>query len=212
MSENTNQEILEEAKVFLDSMLETAKAGKEDGEDIQGMAFLPIRRQAYVETMTRGMGGKVRFHGKDGAKDFEFDVAPDETINEVLAANNMDEGTQGTPVCTIPLLEDKEIWNMAIGMAIHLLKDVRFVTVITEAWASSKKGMQPSMDPDRTEILIGWTLSFGNNGEVIGLHQKMQGFRVKNSKVKWDEAQETFTDELSEIKMQPQIAEIISRL
>lgn len=212
MSENTNQEILEEAKVFLDSMLENAKAGKEDGADIQGMAFLPIRRQAYVETMTRGMGGKVRFHGKDGAKDFEFDVAPDETINEVLAANNMDEGTQGTPVFTIPLLEDKEIWNMAIGMAIHLLKDVRFVTVITEAWASSKKDMPPSMDPNRTEILIGWTLSFGNNGEVIGLHQKMQGFRVKNSKVKWDEAQETFTDELSEIKMQPQIAEIISRI
>lgn len=214
MSENTNQDILEEAKVFLDAMLENAKAAKEDGQDIQGMAYLPIRRTAYVDSITQGMGGTVRFHGKDGEDDFEIDISPEETVNEVLAANDLEEGVKGTPVFSIPLLEDKEIWNMSMGMAITLLQDVRFLTVVTEAWASSKKFKQgpPSEDPDRTEILVGWSLSFGEDGKIIGLHSHMQQFEVKNSKIKWEEAHETFTDSLEEIRKQPQIAEIIDRL
>lgn len=212
MSENTNQEILEEAKVFLDSMLENAKAEKESGEDIRGMAYLPIRRKAYVDAMTTGMGGRVRFHGKDGVDDMEINISPGETVDEVLAAHNLEEGVQGTPVFSIPLLEDKEIWNMAIAMSVNLLNDVKFLTVITEAWASQNKNMQPSEDPDRTEILVGWSLSFGNEGEVIGLHYHMQEFGVKNSKIKWEEARTDFEDNLDEIMKQPQIAEIISRL
>jgi len=214
MSENTNQDILEEAKVFLDAMLENAKATKEDGQDIQGMAYLPIRRTAYVDSITQGMGGRVRVHGKDGEDDFEIDISPEETVNEVLAANNLEEGLKGTPVFSIPLLEDKEIWNMSMGMAITLLQDVRFLTVVTEAWASSKKFKQgpPSEDPDRTEILVGWSLSFGEDGKIIGLHSHMQQFEVKNSKIKWEEAHKTFTDSLEEIRKQPQIAEIIDRL
>jgi hypothetical protein len=214
MSENTNQDILEEAKVFLDAMLENAKATKEDGQDIQGMAYLPIRRDAYVDSITQGMGGKVRFHGKEGEDDFEIDISPEETVNEVLAANDLEEGLKGTPVFSIPLLEDKEIWNMSMGMAITLLQDVRFLTVVTEAWASSKKFKQgpPSEDPDRTEILVGWSLSFGEDGKIIGLHSHMQQFEVKNSKIKWEEAHKTFTDSLEEIRKQPQIAGIIDRL
>jgi len=212
MSEDTNQEILEEAKVFLDSMLENAKAEKENGEDIQGMAYLPIHRKAYVDAITTGMGGRVRFHGKDGVDDMEINIAPEETVNEVLAANNLEEGVKGTPVFSIPLLEDKEIWNMAIAMGVTLLKDVKFLTVITEAWASKNTNMQPSQDPDRTEILVGWSLSFGNEGEVIGLHSNIQEFEVKNSKIKWEEARTDFEDNLDEIMKQPQIAEIINRI
>lgn len=213
MSENTNQQILEEAEIFLASMLDNAKAAKENGQDIQGIAYLPIRRSAYVDSITQGMGGKVRFHGKDGADDFEIDIAPEETVNEVLAANNIEEGAKGTPVFSIPLFEDKEIWNMSIGMAITLLQDVRFLTVVTEAWASKKNNQgPPSQDPDRTEVLVGWSLSFDDDGKVIGLHSSMQGFEVKNSKAVWEEASTTFTDDLDEINKQPQIAEIISRI
>jgi hypothetical protein len=213
MSENTNQDILEEAKVFLDAMLENAKTTKEDGQDLQGMAYLPIRRSAYVDSITQGIGGKVRFHGKDGEGDFEIDVAPDETVNEVLAANDLEEGVKGTPVFSIPLFEDKQIWNMSMGMAITLLEDVRFLTVVTEAWASKNfKQGPPSEDPDRTEILVGWSLSFGEDGKIIGLHSCMIPFEHKGSKIKWDDASETFTDSLKEIRKQPQIADIIDRL
>lgn len=214
MSKNANQQILEEAKVFLESMLEDAKCAKEIGEDIQGMAYLPIHRKAYVDAMTTGMGGKVKFHGKDGKENMEINIAPHETVNEVLADHNLDEGVQGTPVFSIPLFEDKEIWNMSIAMGINLLKDVKFITVITEAWASKKsfKHGAPSEDPDRTEMLVGWSLSFGKKGKVIGFHSHMQEFEVKNSKTVWGEPTIDFSDDPKEIMMQPQVAEIISRI
>ena len=212
MSEITNQEILEEAKVFLKAMITSAKEEKNGGEDIRGMAYLPIRRSAYVDSITRGMAGRVRFHGKDGAENFEFDIAPDETVNEVLAANDLEEGVQGTPVFSIPILEDKEIWNMAISMALNILDDVRFLTLVTEAWASQNTDQRPSDDPDRTEILIGWSLSFDAEGKVIGLLTHMEPFEVKESTVEWDSPHIDFTDDVSEIMKQPQIAEILSRL
>jgi hypothetical protein len=214
MSKNANRQILEEAKVFLESMIEDAKGAKEQGEDIQGMAYLPIRRKAYVDAITTGMGGKVRFHGKDGEENMEINIAPHETVNEVLVDHDLEEGVQGTPVFSIPLFEDKEIWNMSIAMGINLLKDVKFITVITEAWASKKsfKHGAPSEDPDRTEMLVGWSLSFGEKGKVIGMHSHMQEFEVKNSKIKWREPMIDFNDDPREIIKQPQVAEIISRI
>lgn len=213
MSKNANQQILEEAKVFLESMIEDAMGVKELGDDIQGMAYLPIRRKAYVDAITTGMGGKVRFHGKDGEENMEIDIAPHETVNEVLADHDLEEGVQGTPVFSIPLFEDKEIWNMSIAMGINLLKDVKFITVITEAWASKNfKHGAPSEDPDRTEMLIGWSLSFGEKGKVIGFHSHMREFKLKNSKIKWGEPMIDFNDNLKEIMRQPQVAEIISRI
>lgn len=212
MSKNTNQEILEEAEVFLDSMLENAKAEKEKDGHIQGMAYLPIHRQAYVDAITTGMGGRVRFHGKDGVEDMEINIAPEETVNEVLAAHDLEEGVKGTPVFSIPQLEDKDIWNMAIGMGITLLKDVKFLTIITEAWASKNTNGLPSEDPNRTEILMGWSLSLGKDKEVIGLHTRIIDFEPKGSKIMWGEQTSTFTDSIEEINMQPQIAEILRRM
>jgi len=211
MSKEETQEILEEAKSFLSAMITSAKEQKEEGRDVHGMAYLPIRRKAYIDSVTRGMAGTVRFHDKEGNIGQEFEISSEDVVNEVLSENDMDDGAQGTPVFTVPQIEDKEVWNMAISMGITLLQDVKFLCIVTEAWASEQSDTAPSKDPDKSEILLGWCLSFDTKQQIIGLHTHMEGFESKDNKVVWLEPHNKYTDNIDEINSQPQIAEIIER-
>lgn len=213
MSDETNQEILKEASSFLEAMLESAKEEVENKGQAMGMFFMPVRRKTYPSHLAQGMRGKIRHHGENGEIKADIDVDEHTNLDDALAENDLEEGTQGTPVFSFPFIDNREVGAMAVALAFKMLNDVKFICLVTEAWASDQKSLSPSKDPDRSEVLIGWCLSFDDKSNILGYHSEIIKFTRGEYAVTWMKGEgQQFETSLSEIKKQPLVGNIIDRI
>tara|TARA_B100000035_G_C20996804_1_gene552919 strand:- start:726 stop:1421 length:696 start_codon:yes stop_codon:yes gene_type:complete len=210
-----NQDILREATVFLQSMIKQMREQKElagQHEVVRGMAYFPVKRTTYVDSLSRGLRGEIRVHEKDGSSK-SIDVKEDETINEVLVRNDMDEGTVGTPVFSFPQIDDKYLLTLGIATAISGLGDVKFACYVSEAWASSNPEVAPSEDKNRHECIIGWCIVFDEKNEsIIALLTTTQNFKFEKNKIVWGEETNDKSTKMKDIMKQPLVGKVIEKL
>ena len=211
MSEKTNQNILKEAHSFIEAMLSTARQEIEDGRSVEAILFMPVKRKAYPASLARGMSGRIRHHGENGELHAEIPVGVDEDLDEALERHDLQGDVEGTPVFSVPLLEDRDAFSLGIATAYDILGDVKFIAQISEAWSSANKDIRPSQDPDREEIVVGWVMVFTEEGKFLSFRQIINHFNRDGKKITWDEANMQDLD-LEEAREQPLPGKILDRL
>ena len=214
MSKDTNQDILKEAKAFVEAMLTSAEHELESEGQVMGMAFMPVRRTTYPSQLSQGLQGRIRHHGEDGEVRQDIIVERETDLNEALLEANLDEAREGTPVFSVPFFDDRDMFSKCIGLASQVLGDVKFICMITDTWTSDKPNDYdaPRKDPNRKEALLGWCIVLDESYNVIGYYQKMTTYSRTKNGFKFDRDDITFEDDLEEIMKQPLVGNIISRI
>ena len=186
---------------------------REHGE-VQGMVFMPVRRTTYPSQLSQGLQGRIRHHGEDGEVRQDIIVDRETDLNQALLDADLDEAREGTPVFSIPYFDDRDIFSMAIGLAFQTLGDVKFICFIAETWTSSnhEKYRAPSLDPERSEALLGWCLVFDESNKILGYYHKMSPFTKGKGGIEIDSKDIEFEDDLDKIMEQPMVNRIISRI
>lgn len=214
MSKDTNQDILKEAKAFVEAMLTSAEHELESEGQVMGMAFMPVRRTTYPSQLSQGLQGRIRHHGEDGEVRQDIIVERETDLNEALLEADLDEAREGTPVFSVPFFDDRDMFAKSIGLASQVLGDVKFICMITDTWTSDKPDDYdaPRKDPNRKEALLGWCIVLDESYNVIGYYQKMTSYSRTKNGFKFDREDTTFEDDLEEIMKQPLVGNIISRI
>lgn len=214
-SDDFDQDILREATVFLQSMVRQMREQKElagQHEVVRGMAYFPVKRTTYVDSLTHGQRGEIRVHEQNGETK-SIDVSEDETINEALVRNDMEEGTVGTPVFSFPQINDKYLLTLGIATAIIALRDAKFACYVSEGWASSNPEVAPSEDENRQECIVGWCMVFDEKNEsIIALLTTTQHFKFEKDKIVWGEETTDKTTKLKAMMKQPLVGKVIKHL
>ena len=136
--------------------------------------------------MSRGLRGEIRVHEKDGSCK-SIDVKEDETINEVLVRNDMDEGTVGTPVFSFPQIDDKYLLTLGIATAIGGLGDVKFACYVSKHGLVATLKSPHREDKNRHECIVGWCIVFDEKNEsIIALLTTTQNFKFEKNKIVWE--------------------------